>query len=163
MQKSILVDHVVRSFHTEYEAFIARFESQLGKHDVSAYWDSVADPNRAKDGEAILRGQEGSSGLMIFTTYDHGTLLNIKGIPQKARQYVLGNPLYAARMTQHDIRAGLYAPLRVLIFVDNTGSTCVEYDLPSSLFGQFENDKVNEVAAELDRKLSAVIEQSAST
>jgi uncharacterized protein (DUF302 family) len=89
--------------------------------------------------------------------------LNIKGAPQKARQYVLGNPLYAARMTQHDIRAGLYAPLRVLIYVDNAGATCVEYDLPSSLFGQFENDKVREVAAELDRKLSALIEQSAST
>ena len=163
MQKDIGVEHVVRSFHTAYEAFIARFESQLGNHNVSAYWNSVADPNRAKDGEAILRGQEGSSGLMVFTTYDHGTLLNIKGAPQKARQYVVGNPLYAARMTRHDIRAGLYAPLRVLIYVDHTGSTCVEYDLPSSLFGQFENDKVNEVAAELDRKLSALIEQSAST
>ena len=88
--------------------------------------------------------------------------MNIKGISQKARQYVVGNPLYAARMTQHDIRAGLYAPLRVLIYVDTTGATCVEYDLPSSLFGQFENDKVREVAAELDRKLSALIEQSAS-
>jgi hypothetical protein len=83
MQKNILVHDVVRSFHTSYQAFVSRFESQLGKHDVSAYWHSVADPNRAKDVEAILRGQEGSSGLMVFTTYDHGTLLNIKGRPRR--------------------------------------------------------------------------------
>jgi uncharacterized protein (DUF302 family) len=163
MQNDISVNHVVRSFQTPYDAFISRFESQLGKHDSSAYWNSVADPDRAKDVEAILQRQEGSSGLMIFTIFDHGAFLNIKGAPQKARQYVVGNPLYASRMTQHDIRASLYAPLRVLIYVDKAGSTCVEYDLPSSLFSQFKNDKVNEVAAELDRKLSTLVEQSALT
>jgi hypothetical protein len=40
-------------------------------------------------------------------------------------------------MTQHDIRASLYAPLRVLIYENEEGKTCVEYDKPSSLFGQF--------------------------
>ena len=161
MQSNISVNHVVRSFQTPYDAFISRFESQLGRHDTSAYWSSVADPGRAKDVEAILQGQEGSSGFMMFTTYDHGEFLNIKGAPRKARQYVVGNPLYASRMTQHDIRAGLYAPLRVFIYVDMAGSTCVEYDLPSSLFGQFKNEKVDEVAAELDRKLAALVDQSA--
>jgi uncharacterized protein (DUF302 family) len=63
-------------------------------------------------------------------------------------------------MTQHDIRAGLYAPLRVLVYADAAGGTCVEYDLPSSLFGQFANVKVDAVAAELDEKLSALVEKS---
>jgi hypothetical protein len=85
MQKNILVAHVVRSFHTAYEAFISRFESQPGKHDVSAYWNRVADLNCAKDVEAILHGQEGSSGLIVFTTYDHGTLLNLKGVAFESR------------------------------------------------------------------------------
>ncbi len=134
--------------------------ASLGRHDVSAYWDLVADPNRANEVEAILQRQEGSSGLMLFTTYDHGPLLTIKGAPRKARQYVVGNPLYAARMTQHDIRAALYAPLRALVYVDDSGRTTVEYDLPSSLFGQFGNHKVNEVAAELDRKMSALVDKS---
>jgi uncharacterized protein (DUF302 family) len=160
MENKISVSHVVRSFPTPYEAFISRFESQLGRHDVSAYWDLVADPNRANEVEAILQRQEGSSGLMLFTTYDHGPLLTIKGAPRKARQYVVGNPLYAARMTQHDIRAALYAPLRALVYVDDSGRTTVEYDLPSSLFGQFGNHKVNEVAAELDRKMSALVDKS---
>jgi uncharacterized protein (DUF302 family) len=37
-------------------------------------------------------------------------------------------------------RAGLYVPLRVLIYENEPGKTCVEYDKPSSLFGQFGTD-----------------------
>ncbi len=33
----------------------------------------------------------------------------------------------------------------------------VEYDKPSSLFGQFDNAKVTEVAAMLDRKLEQLV------
>jgi len=53
--------------------------------------------------------------------------------------------------------------LRVLVYEDDSGATRVEYDLPSSLFGQFKNAKVNAVAAELDTKLSDLVEQSSST
>jgi hypothetical protein len=60
-------------------------------------------------------------------------------------------------MTQHDIRASLYAPLRVLIYDNNERKTCVEYDRPSSLFGQFGNDRIAPTAAMLDRKLEALV------
>jgi uncharacterized protein (DUF302 family) len=147
MHKDISVNHVFRSFPTTYDEFISRFESRLGRHNISAYENLLSDPNRTKDVEAVLQRQEGADGLMLFTFYDYGALLSIKGSPRKARQYIVGNPLYAARMTQHDIRAALYAPLRVLVYADDSGMTCIEYDLPSTLFGQFENDKLNEVAA----------------
>jgi uncharacterized protein (DUF302 family) len=60
-------------------------------------------------------------------------------------------------MTQHDIRAGLYAPLRVLLYENDEGKTCVEYDKPSSLFGQFGNAKVTAAATMLDRKLEQLV------
>ena len=65
----------------------------------------------------------------------------------------MGNPLYAIEMTRHTIGAALYAPLRVLIYEDDGGKTCIEYDRPSSLFEQFGNTRVDETAASLDRKL----------
>ena len=61
-------------------------------------------------------------------------------------------------MTQYDIRASLYAPLRVLIYENDEGKTCVEYDKPSSLFGQFANDGIIPTAAMLDKKLEALVE-----
>jgi uncharacterized protein (DUF302 family) len=56
-------------------------------------------------------------------------------------------------MTQHAIGASLYAPLRVLLYEDEGGKTGVEYDRPSSLFGQFGDDRIAQVAASLDQKL----------
>ena len=60
-------------------------------------------------------------------------------------------------MTQHDIRASLYAPLRVLLYENEEGKTCVEYDKPTSLFGQFGHVEINATAAMLDRKLDALV------
>ena len=94
---------------------------------------------------------------MLFGTQDHGALLRLAGQQRKAIQYVVGNPLFALQMTQHDIRASLYAPLRVLIYENDQGKTCVEYDRPSSLFGQFNDDRIAPTAAMLDRKLEALV------
>jgi uncharacterized protein (DUF302 family) len=71
-------------------------------------------------------------------------------------QYLVGNPLFAVEMTRHAIGAALYAPLRVLIYEDEPG-TCIEYDLPSSLFGQFEDERVDRVALSLDGKLADLV------
>ena len=99
----------------------------------------------------------GSSGFMLFGTHDHGSLLRIAGQKRKAVQYVVGNPLFAVQMTQHDIRASLYAPLRVLLYENDEGKTCLEYDKPSSLFGQFGNAEITAVATMLDRKLEDLV------
>ncbi|MBV8611861.1 MAG: DUF302 domain-containing protein [Singulisphaera sp.] len=56
-------------------------------------------------------------------------------------------------MTQHAVGASLYAPLRVLLYEADDGTTCVEYDRPSSLFAQFGDDRVAWMAAALDQKL----------
>jgi len=56
------------------------------------------------------------------------------GRANKAVQYEIGNPLTASKMTRHQLAAGLYAPLRVILYEDETGSvrdnpqSRVEYD-----------------------------------
>jgi uncharacterized protein (DUF302 family) len=95
----------------------------------------------------------GPSGFMLFGTNDHGALLRIVGQQRKAVQYVIGNPLFAVEMTRHVIGAALYVPLRVLIYEADDGKTCIEYDKPSSLIGQFGDARVGPMAAALDHKL----------
>ena len=60
-------------------------------------------------------------------------------------------------MTRHDIRAGLYAHLRVLIYEDDNHSTRIDFDQPSSLFRQFNNHDVTTTAQSLDKKLINLI------
>ena len=120
-------------------------------------YKSLAEGEDVKKARAKLEAMVGPSGFMLFRTSDHGSLLRLVGQKKKAIQYLLGNPLFAIQMTQHDIRASLYAPLRVLIYENDQGKTCVEYDKPSSLFGQFGNAKVTDVATMLDRKLEQLV------
>ncbi len=155
-QTSINIEHIRLTVDTPFETFRAAFEEQLGRFDPVAYTELEAggDPQATR---ARLESMAGPSGLMLFQTSNHGLLLRIVGEPRKAMQYVLGNPLFAIEMTRYAIGAALYAPLRVLIYETEEGKTCVEYDLPSSLFGQFGDSRIDRVAASLDRKLANLV------
>jgi uncharacterized protein (DUF302 family) len=96
-------------------------------------YKALAAGGDAEGAKAKIEAMAGPSGFMLFATHNHGALLRLASQKRKAIQYVVGNPLFALQMTQHDIRASLYAPLRVLIYVNEEGMTCLEYDKPSSL------------------------------
>ena len=65
-------------------------------------------------------------------------------------------------MTRHNLAAALYAPLRVVLYETENGTSVFEYDLPSSLFGQFEDELVTEVGRTLDSELEAALIKAAS-
>src|SRR5262249_37503177 len=155
----VTIEHVRVETEKPFGEVAAALEARMGRFDPAAYEElrSGADPETVR---VRLEGMAGPSGFMLFRTSDHGALLRLAGQTRKAVQYLLGNPLFAVRMTQHDIRAGLYAPLRVLVYEDEGGRTCVEYDRPSSLFGQFGNASVTEVATMLDRKLEHLVAEA---
>jgi Domain of unknown function DUF302 len=71
--------------------------------------------------------------LWLFETRDHGALVAAEGHAKKAIQFEIGNPLTAERMTRRRLAAGLYAPLRIVLYEDEQRRAVFEYDLPSSL------------------------------
>jgi uncharacterized protein (DUF302 family) len=150
------VDHVYLAIDKPFEEVARDFERQLGHFEPDVYKVLAAsgDNDRVR---ARIEAMAGPSGFMLFGTNDHGSLLRLAGQKRKAVQYVVGNPLFALQMTQHDIRASLYAPLRVLIYQNKERKTCLEYDRPSSLFGQFGDDRISPTATMLDRRLEALM------
>ena len=154
MDTKINVSHQRVALKGSYENFIQNIEIVLNR--LSPDWPSglLGDPGSVKQ---YLNKVAGDTGLMIFGQQEHCKLLNIYGKPRKAIQYLIGNPLTAAEMTRHDIRAALYAPLRVIFYEADDQVLYAEYDLPSSLFGQFGNDEILAVSKELDKKLLDVI------
>jgi uncharacterized protein (DUF302 family) len=150
------VGHVRLESAKPFEEVAEAFERQLGRFDPDVAKPLIAGGD-VEEARAKIEAMAGPSGFMLFGASDHGALLRIVGQKRKAVQYVVGNPLYALQMTQHDIRAGLYAPLRVLLYKDERGKTWLEYDKPSSLFGQFNDDRIAPVAGLLDRKMEALV------
>jgi uncharacterized protein (DUF302 family) len=152
----ITVDHVRVVTDKPFEQVVKVFEQQLGQFNPEVYKSLIAGEDAEKV-RAKIEAMVGPSGFMLFRTSDHGELLRLAGQKKKAIHYLVGNPLFAMQMTQHDIRASLYAPLRVLLYENEHGKTCVEYDKPSSLFGQFGNAKVTDIATMLDRKMEQLV------
>jgi uncharacterized protein (DUF302 family) len=155
----VAVEHVQVVADKPFEQVVKAFARQLGQFNPEVY-QALSAGDDAEKVRAKIEGMVGPSGFMLFKTSDHGQLLRLAGQKKKAIQYLVGNPLFAIQMTQHDIRASLYAPLRVLVYENDRGKTCVEYDRPSSLFGQFGNAKVTDVATMLDRKLEQLVAKS---
>lgn len=154
----ISINHVSVTFKTRFEDFVSGVERLAGHLNA----DEVlkASPSTFKQ---TIKGMEGEGGLIIFGKLDHGVLFGMDGAPRKALRYYIGNPLIAYTMTKHDIRAALYAPLIVLIFEQAPGTVTVEYDQPSTLFGQFGVEPVTSVGVDLDAKLKALLTKAAST
>ena len=119
-------------------------------------------------GEALADGDEKratelerGAPLFIFLKRDHGVLLHVVGQHRKALQYEIGNPHTASKMTRHQLAASLYVPLRVILYEDEKGGSTFEYDKPSSLFGQFGDEQVSEVARGLDIALERALRRAA--
>jgi uncharacterized protein (DUF302 family) len=157
-ENTISVRHVSVSLDKTFEETCARFESRMGNLDYPAFNKRLERGMSEDAARDYMKKIEGPLSLMIFAVIDHGRLAGLAGKASGAKQYVVGNPLFALQMTKKDIRAGLYAPLRVYIREDGPKKSIVEYDLPSSLFGQFQNAEVDRVAITLDQKLEAAID-----
>jgi uncharacterized protein (DUF302 family) len=156
--RTVQVPHRSVKVDAGFERFTSVLEKILGHFPSDIQKDILERPQVAAE---RLKSAEGAQELMIFSVFDHGAALNIVGARTNAKQYLIGNPLTAIQMTQHDIRAALYAPLRVLVYEQREGHTIVEYDQPSSLFGQFGQPDVTKVAKALDAKLERVLAQAA--
>lgn len=122
---------------------------------------TVSDALEHHDEARVEYERQYGPALAIFLTRSHGRLLAIYGHTRKAYQYEIGNPITAASMTQHRLAASLYAPLRVALYEDDAGRGVFDYDRPSSLFGQFGDDRVTKVARALDESLKRILERAA--
>jgi len=155
--RTIAVEHITISSERPFAEVRSKLEGTVPMLDIGiAEALGSGDQERAKDYE------ENGPKLSIFGQRDHGALLQISGKRRNAVQYDIGNPLTASKMTRHRLAAALYAPLRVVLFEDEQGKGIIEYDKPSSFFGQYGDERVTEVGRYLDATLETVLRNAAA-
>ncbi len=150
----IPVEHVVMRTKKPYTEVKAALETRLGRLDSGIR--SLLNENRVDELRAALAKLAGRDGLVIHYVAVHGDWLILNGGRRNGNIYHIGNVLSAVVMTRENFGAGLYAPLRVAVYEDGNGTT-FEYDKPSTLFAQFHNPKIDEVAHSLDDRLAAFL------
>lgn len=153
-ETTIPVQHVRIELGLPFDTAREAFESVLPKLNTKALaqlYDGDVEGARPQ----LEQGAE----LSIFLSRDHGAVSRLAGPARKAIQYEVGNPLTASKMTRHQLASALYAPFRVVLYEDRQGRTVIEYDKPSSLFGQFGDDEVTTVALGLDAAMETTLQR----
>lgn len=145
-----------------FDEVLVRLRSLMGRVNPS---EIVALAQTAIPQEEFVRvvqeRYEGESGFMLFAEIDHGGWLPRFQIHRRTVRWILGNPLIAFTMIRHDITAGLFAPVEILVTEAEDGQgTTVTYVRPSSLMVIEENPPLLAMATLLDAKLDSLIAQS---
>ncbi|GEP57628.1 hypothetical protein RSO01_47940 [Reyranella soli] len=153
-RKAILVEHLRIDSNRRYDEVQAALAAlpQFDNRIRGLLRDGEIDRVRSE-----LRATQGAAHLVVFSIATHGDWLQIVSGKRKAAQYVIGNVLVSTQMTRHRLAAGLYAPLRVMLYENDEGTATIEYDRPSTLFGQYGDERVTAVAKELDRQIYDVL------
>jgi uncharacterized protein (DUF302 family) len=100
---------------------------------------------------------------MLFGLFNHGGWITKAGIDRKVLRVILGNPLIAITMLRHDVTAGLFAPVVLLIADERDGRSSLTYVKPSSLMVVEPNPELLSAATELDTKLAALAAKVTAT
>jgi hypothetical protein len=106
--------------------------------------------------EHEVQSYVGPSGFMLFGSFNHGGWLAKTGIRRQVLRLVIGNPLIAITMIRHDVTAGLFAPVELLLTDEENGTSALTYIVPSSLMVIEPNPPLLSAARELDAKLDAL-------
>ncbi|HET9877569.1 MAG TPA: DUF302 domain-containing protein [Mycobacterium sp.] len=137
-----------------YQQLVAALLAEVGERPVP-----IDDFPRMFDSwqsyQQQVQSRLGPSGFMLFTLFDHGGWITKAGIDRNVLRAIIGNPLIAITMLRHDVTAGLFAPVEVLLVDDGDGSSLL-YVKPSSLMVVDHNPALLAAARELDDKLAAL-------
>ena len=142
-----------------FDEVLARLHAQMGRASVQDIVALAKLPvTEAEYVREVGTRFVGDSGFMLFAEIDHGGWLSKFGINRRTVRWILGNPLIAVTMIRHDITAGLFAPVELLVTEaeDEQGAT-VTYMRPSSLMMVEDNPPLLEAAQALDEKFDALV------
>ena len=152
----LLAEHIVIKTNKPYLEVKAGIE-KLGRFDDNMR--TMLAKNDIEGLRVAAQRAAGEDGLAIHYVALHGDLLALQGERRQLIAYYIGNILSASEMTKVNPAAGLYAPLRVVVYANEQGGTTMEYDRPTSMFGQFKSAEIDATAQSLDQRLLTLLKK----
>ena len=154
------------------------------RHFTTISFDQVLGELRARVGETFTKNKEllnidsetreefekrvekyvGPSGFMLFSEIDHGSWIKKFGIKRRMLRWIIGNPLIAITMIEHDYTSGLFVPIDLLLAENDDGIGCnITYAVPSSLIMFEKNPELRSAAEILDAKFESLVSEAMAT
>jgi uncharacterized protein (DUF302 family) len=141
-----------------FDTVVARIDAQIGHPDMTAFRKSLSAVRNEAEMEKVVNPVTQPNGLMEFTRFDHGEVLQKENGTAKPRilRIVAGNPLIMKEMVKHVVDAASYAPVTILI-EERPDSVRISYDRMASYLAPYGNNDALKVARELDAKVEKIL------
>jgi uncharacterized protein (DUF302 family) len=136
----------------------ARFDEQVPFFDQAIALELAASGANWSQVETRIGKLIGPSGFVALSRLDQGALMSLHGEPLNATQYLVGNPLIAQQIIDHNPAAALHAPFPLAIYHDHQG-VHIAYTQPSASFASLGSADIDVIAKELDTRILATVEQ----
>jgi len=155
---------ITLSSPTPYDTVLSRLEG-FTKREQNEGTNALVTEGREAF-ERDIESKVGEVGFKFFGIFPHSTWFQLFAPtpPPRFTTYILGNPLIARTMIEHDLRSGLQVPVRIILLEDPGKGTSVVYDLPSSIValpgyaqGGEGEEKLRKAAQALDTKLERIV------
>ncbi len=142
-----------------FDEVLARLRGRMGRGSVQEIIAlAKTSLNEAEYAHEVQERFVGESGFILFAELDHGAWLSRFGVNRRSVRWILGNPLIAVTMIRHDITAGLFAPVELLVTeAENGDGAILTYVRPSSMMVIEVNNALLGAAKALDTKYDALV------
>jgi uncharacterized protein (DUF302 family) len=149
--------------HKKFDDVLEAINQGVAHPDMAKFWRSVHETGSVTEFETAIRNLLGTAELMLFTTFDHGSIVSKSGGGNGPRlvRLVIGNPLIMREMAKHVPDAGSYAPVTVLID-ERADGVHLSYDRMATLLAPYGSREALEVARGLDQKIEALLTKAAT-
>lgn len=117
---------ITRTYNKPFDGVVERLHSSIKKPSGTGL--GILDSLSSKEAfEEVTNAALGPHGFMQFQQFNHGDWLSLYGVNggRKVARIIFGNPQIAITMIKHDISAGLFVPVEVLIMEREDGKTDV--------------------------------------
>ena len=142
----------------DFDTVLEYLRSHVGRPTASELAKLTAEPSTRAEFTSKIEGCIGDSEFMLFLELDHGAWMNKFGVNRRVNRWILGNPLIAITMIRHDVSAGLFVPVELLLGENENGKgSSVTYVPPSSLIAIDDNAELREAAISLDAKFEKLV------
>ena len=141
-----------------FDRVLERLRAAITALPLAEFNKAVAASNSQEAFEAAMGRRVGASGFMLFGEIDHGAWIAKYGIRRRALRWIFGNPLIAITMLRHNLQAGLFVPIELLLLETEDQRRCsATYVRPSSLIAINQEPELLAAAQALDAKAHAYV------